>query len=130
MYTWKDPEIYQIGTMNQTSQNDWPKETWKKCPIKVSQTVMRMRFSNSLSLSLAVHPSQVLSFFLLLINSLLVSLLSIFVRILFWKAKGPESMSLTPGPVARIWYFHSRDLASISGWEPKPGSKLLQVEAA
>ena len=65
MYTWKDPEIYQIGTMNQTSQNDWPKETWKKCPIKVSQTVMRMRFSNSLSLSLAVHPSQVLSFFLL-----------------------------------------------------------------
>ena len=60
---WMEPEIYQIGTVNRTSQNDWPKETWKKCPIKVSHTAMRMRFSDSLSLSLAVRPSTGTVFF-------------------------------------------------------------------
>ena len=40
--------------MNQTNQNDWPKETWKKCPIKVIQTAMRLWLSPSFSLSLPV----------------------------------------------------------------------------
>ena len=34
-HTWEDPEIYQIWTVNQANQNDWPKKTWKKYPIKV-----------------------------------------------------------------------------------------------
>ena len=47
--TWEDPEIYQLWTVNQTNQNDLPKETWKKCPIKVIQTAMRVWLSPSLS---------------------------------------------------------------------------------
>ena len=35
MYTWEDPEINQIRTQNQANQNDWPKETQKKFPMKV-----------------------------------------------------------------------------------------------
>ena len=67
--------------------------------------------------------------FFLLINTLLALLLSVFVEILFCKAKGPGPLSLTTGLVARIWYFHCCDLTWISGWEPKLCSKLLQGEA-
>ena len=35
MHTWEDPEINQIQTQNQRNENDWPKETQKKCSIKV-----------------------------------------------------------------------------------------------
>ena len=37
-YSWDDPETYQIWTVNQANQNDRPKETQKKYPIKVIQT--------------------------------------------------------------------------------------------
>ena len=40
-HTWEDPEIYQIWTVNQANQNDWPKETWKKYTTKVIQTTTR-----------------------------------------------------------------------------------------
>lgn len=30
VYTHKDPEIHQIGTMNEANQNDWPRENGKK----------------------------------------------------------------------------------------------------
>ena len=40
-HTWEDPEIYQIGIVNQANQNDWPKEIWRKQPIKAMQTAMR-----------------------------------------------------------------------------------------
>ena len=49
-HTGEDPEIYQIRTQNQAKQDDWSKETQKKCPIKVIQTAMRAR------LSLWAHP--------------------------------------------------------------------------
>ena len=49
MDTWEDPEMYQIWTQNQANQNDWPKETRKKCPIYVIQTSMRVRLSDCLS---------------------------------------------------------------------------------
>ena len=41
MYTGKDPEMHQMWTVNQANHNDWPKETWKKCPIKVIQIAIR-----------------------------------------------------------------------------------------
>ena len=41
-HTGKDPEIYQIQTVNQPNQNDCTKETQKKYPIKVIQTTMRV----------------------------------------------------------------------------------------
>ena len=30
--------MYQIWTVNQANENDWPKETWKKCSVKAIQT--------------------------------------------------------------------------------------------
>lgn len=30
VYTHKDPEIHQMGTMNEANQNDWPRENGKK----------------------------------------------------------------------------------------------------
>ena len=41
VHIWEDPEINQIGTVNQANQNDWPKDIWKKQPIKVIQTATR-----------------------------------------------------------------------------------------
>ena len=49
-HTWKVLEIYQIWTVNQENQNDWPKETRKKCSIKVTHTAMRVQLSDSFSL--------------------------------------------------------------------------------
>ena len=46
----------------------------------------------------------------------------------FYKAEGPESLSLTTGLVARIWCSHHHHLASISGWKPKCCSKPLQAQ--
>ena len=40
--------------MNQANQNDWPKETQKKYPIKVIQTAMRAQPSNSGTLLLSL----------------------------------------------------------------------------
>ena len=62
-----------------------------------------------------------------LVNTLRVSLLSIFVGIHFCRAEGP--LSLITGLMARIWCFHCHDPASTSGQELKPCFKLLQAEA-
>ena len=82
----------------------------------------QLRDSPSESAHVSIH-STVL--FFLLINILLASLLSVFVD----KAEGPGPLSLTTGLVPGIWCFHRRDIASLSGWEPKTCSKPLQAEA-
>ena len=46
-------------------------------------------------------------------NTLLVSLLSVFVGIPFWKTEETRSLSLTTGLVARIWCSHCCNLASL-----------------
>ena len=127
--TWEDRELYQIRTVNQANQNDWSRETRKKYPIKVIRIATRMRPRNSPSGSAHVHiwPHTLYSFFLLR-NTLLASVLSVLVKILICKAEGPGPLSLTTGLVARIWCFYRRDLASISGWEPKPRSTPFQAE--
>ena len=56
----------------------------------------------------------------LLINTLLASLLFVFVEILFCKAEGPGPLSMTPGPVARIWCFHCGDPAQSLAGNPNP----------
>ena len=33
-HTWESTAIYQIQTQNQAKQDDWPKETQKKCPMR------------------------------------------------------------------------------------------------
>ena len=122
MHTWEDPEIYQIRTLNQANQNDGPKETWKKCPIKVIQTATRVWLS--LWACLCIYPHLLYSF-LLLINTLLVSLLSVFVGIIFLQSHRARALSLPTGLVARIQCFHHLDLTSISGREPKSCFKTL-----
>ena len=64
-----------------------------------------------------------------LINTLLVSLLSVFVGILFLQSLRTGAMSLTTGLVARIQCSHLHNLTSISGGELKPHFKPLQAEA-
>ena len=44
-HTWENPEIHQIQTLNLAKQDDWLKETQKKCPIKVIQATARIRLS-------------------------------------------------------------------------------------
>ena len=80
--------------------------------------------SGTLSLRLPVCLSTHTVPFFLLVNTLLVSLLSIFVGILSCKAEGPGSMSSITGLVVRIWCSHHRDLVSITGWGTEA---LLQV---
>ena len=46
-HTWETPEVHQIWTVNQASQNDWPKETQRKYHIKITQTVTRARLRDS-----------------------------------------------------------------------------------
>ena len=88
MHTWEVPEVHQIWTVNQASQNDWPKETWRKYHIKITQTDTRAQLRDSPSES--AHASSTLTvLFFLLRNILLASLLSVFVEILFCKHKGP-----------------------------------------
>ena len=75
MHTWGDPELYQIWTLNQVNKNDWPKETWKKCPIKLPpghDSVFLLSPSMCLPTCTTYY---ILSF--LLMNTLLVSLLSV-----------------------------------------------------
>ena len=64
----------------------------------------------------------------LLINTLLVSLLSVFVGILFLQSRRARALSLTAGLVARIRCSHGRDPTSVTGREPKPCFKPLQAE--
>ena len=112
--------IRQIKMTDQRKPRKNVPHNWFKLLCGVTQT---------LPLSLPVCLSTCIVLFLLLVNTLLASLLSIFVEILFWKAKGPGFLSLTSDLVARIWFFHHCEWAPVSGWEPKPRSKPLQAEA-
>ena len=127
VHTWEDPERYQTWAVNQANQNDWPKETRKKCPMRVIQTATRPGLGDSLWVCLCVYPYVLYSS--PLNKYFTTSLLSIFVGIFFCKAKRPGPLSLTTGLVGRIWSFHCRNLTSVSGWEPKPRFKPLQTEA-
>ena len=85
-----------------------PHKSNSNCPEGATQWLL------SLSLPMCLLTHTVL--FSLLINTLLTSLLCVFVEVLFCKDVGPVPLSLTTGLVARIWYFHHHDLAqSLSG---------------
>ena len=83
--TWKHPEIYEIWTVNQANHNDWPNENQKKYPIKIIPTITRARLRDSPSESAHVYIQTHCTLFLQ-INTLLASLLSSLVGILFCKA--------------------------------------------
>ena len=88
VHTWEDPEINQIGTLNQAKQNDWPKEISKK---HASLNYPHKRFKlpqgyNSESICVFIRTYYIP---FLLINTLLVSLLFVFVGFLSSKAEEP-----------------------------------------
>ena len=87
-----------------------------KCPIfKLSQV------RDSLWTCPCVYP-HVLYSFILLINTLFVSLLSIFVGIIFMQSHRASALSLTTGLVAKIW-----SQLNLNHW---PGTEgLLQAAA-
>ena len=121
MYTEEDPEIYQRQTQNQAKGDGWPKSTQRDTPRKWFKLPKGWDWPSQ-----PVYLSTCTVLLFLLINSLSISLLSIFVGILFCKAKGPGPLPLTTGLVARIWCSHWHDLTLISGSETET---LLQATA-
>ena len=122
VHTWEDPEIHQIQTRNQTKQDDWPKETWKKIPHKVIQTASRAW----LSLSLPMYLSTCTVLFFLLVSTLLILLLTVSM----WKFL--HHWLLVPGEgrnlVVGIQHSDRLCLTWVSGWELKPCFKPLQAK--
>ena len=66
-------------------------------------------------------------FFFLPLDKYFVSLLFVFVGILFLQSRRARALSLTTGLAARIWCSHFWELTSISGWETEA---LLQKGTA
>ena len=60
-----------MQTVNQANQNDWPEGTWKKYPIKVTQTAMRVQLRDSPSESAYVSVHMYCTLFPLINTSLL-----------------------------------------------------------
>ena len=112
------------GTQNQASPNDWPKETQKKCPIKVIQTIMRAQHSESARVSICMYCTFFPS------NKCFTSFTTFW---LYWnsflQSQKARALSLTTGLVARIQLSLCHNPTSISGLEPKCCFKLLQAEA-
>ena len=99
VHTKEGVEIYQICTVNQANKNDWPKETWKKCPIKVIQTAMRVKLRDFPSESACVSIPCTILFPL---KYTLCSLIFIFLEMIFYKAEKPGPLSLTTSLEAMI----------------------------
>ena len=91
-----NPVGYRVHGILHTNQNNWPKETLKKCPIEVIQSTTRVWLS--LWARLYVDPQVPYSS----PPNKLVSLLSVLVGILLCKGEGPGPLSLTTGLAARI----------------------------
>ena len=120
MHTWENPEIYTIRTVNQASQNDCRKETQMKCPINLIQTATRARLRDLPLSLLHAYPHALYSFPLTCFTTFHLCGNSLLQR--------PGPLSLTTGLMARIWFFHHRKPASLSGWESKPCSQPLWAE--
>ena len=121
--TWKDPEINQIRNQNQANQDNWPKETWKNCCIKVIQTTMREKVSLSSPMCLSTctffPPNK--HFFCITGFHL--------AEIYFYKADVPRPCHwplFSGGLVARFYCPHCPVLTSINGW----GTETLPQAAA
>ena len=110
---WEDLERYQIWTGNQANQNDWPKQTQKKYSIKVVQAAT----------SVPVHTYSTL---FLLINALFHYFPSSW-KFFFCRAEGPEPLSLTTDPGARIWCFTAVSLPQSLAGSPGPTPRYRRM---
>ena len=79
--------------MNEANQDDWPKENWKECPVKVIQTAARAQLRDCLSLGLPVCLSAHTVHFPPPNKYFTVSSLSICVKSLFRTTEGPGPSS-------------------------------------
>ena len=94
--------------------NDWPKETQKKCPMKVIQTTMRVRLRDSPSEPARVSIHTYCPYFFPLNKYFTCFTTFHLCGNYFLQSWGARVLSLRT--------------ASISGREPKPLFKLLQAE--
>ena len=106
--------------------NDWPKETQKKCPMKVIQTTMRVRLRDS--------PSELARVFIHTYCPYFFPLNKYFTCFTTFHLCG-NSFLQSWGARALVtdhWSTgsHHHNLVSISGWEWKPHFKLLQAEGS
>ena len=125
-HTWENSEIRQIQILNQAKQDDWPKETQKKCPIKVIQTTLRAQLS--LWACTCIYPHVL--FFLPTKHFTCFTTFCLYVQIPFCTGDRSQSCHwplVLGGLVARIQYFH---WLHVSGQKAKPCSKPLQAEAS
>ena len=111
-HTWKEPEIYQIQTQGQENQNDWPKETPKKCPITVNQTIPRVWLNASLSEPVRVSVHMYCTHSFLLKNTLFHYFLCGNSFLQNWEARalvtdpwasGWDSVVSLPRPHLNLW---------------------------
>ena len=109
-HTWDKPEINQIRTQNQAKQDDWPKETWKKCPNKWFKLPQGSDSPSESTVCLSTRT-------LLPPNKHFTCFTTFHLCV--------EMPLVLGGLVARIQHSHYQGLTSVSGWEPKP----LQGEA-
>ena len=116
------PEMYQIRTLNQANQHDWPKENREKCPMDVISTVTRVQLSLGVCLDIYLH-----ILFLLLINSGFTTFC--LCDNSFLQRQRASALSMTTGLVVKIRCSYRRDPTSISGCEPKPCFKALHATA-
>ena len=112
-----------IQTQNQANRNDWPKETWKQCPIKVSQTTTRVLLSLSLPVCLSAHTGL---FFLLTNTDFTVFHLCANS---FLQSQRARALSLTSGLVARIWCSHHHDPSLSRARNQSPASSFCRPRA-
>ena len=111
--SWDKPD----SDLESNQQGHWSKETWKKCPQKWFKLPQG---HDSLSESACVSFHMYHTLFFLLINTSLVSLLSVIVGILFLQSWRARASSLTTSLVARIWRFHRCDPAQPLAGNPSP----------
>ena len=100
----------QIKTIGQRTPRRNGLKKWFKLPWG--------RDSGALPLSLSLF---------LLINSLLTSLLSIFVEALLCKAKGPGPLSLTTGLAVRSWCFYRSHQPQSMAANPGPAPRRCKL---
>ena len=133
-HTWEDPEIHQIRTLNLANQNDLPKETQEKGPIKVTETKKKKKkVTETTSKALRLPLSSLVSIHTYLYSFPPNKHFTCFTTLRlhgnsFLQSQGARALSLTPGLVARTRCSHHLDwLQSLArNWNPAPSRCRLR----
>ena len=124
--THEDPEIHLMWTVNQANWSDWPKDTQKKCPIKIIQSDLQAQLGAWPSESAWEPIHKYCTIFPL--NKYLTGFTTFCLH-------GKSFLqSLRARTLVTVRWSRGLDLVlpwprQVSGWEPKSWSKRLQAEA-